>query len=121
MVKNDANTSIIAKHVFSYVSNNVSKIQSYVGETLTTTKEFTYGTKKSPFLNPNLKYIVDVSLAQFYSMNELLKQKYNVGSVNREVTNNYTFDTQGFPLTANVSEKVLPSGTPEVSKLIFGY
>ncbi|MFC5284479.1 hypothetical protein [Pedobacter alpinus] len=121
LIKNNENTSTIGKHVFSYVNNNVSKIQSYVGETLTTTRDFTYGTKKSPFLNSNLKHVVDVSLAQFYSANEIVKQKYNIGNVEREIINSYTFDSQNFPLTANVSEKVIPSGTPEVTKLVFGY
>lgn len=64
-------------------------------------------------------YVVDPVLSHIYSANEVVKDKITIASVVKETTN--TYDGGGFPLTANVSEKQLPNGTPETSKLKFEY
>ncbi|HET8827904.1 MAG TPA: hypothetical protein VFM79_01120 [Pelobium sp.] len=121
LVKDSTNTNVISKQVITYANSNISKIQSYLGTTLVSTQELTYGNKKSIFSNARASYVVDVFLADLYAVNEVVKLKYTLADVSREITNTYIYDENGFPTSANVSEKELPSGTPETSKLKFDY
>lgn len=121
LMKDNANTNVVSKQVLTYTNNNITKVQSYVGTTLAVTLDMTYGSKKNPLANARIAYVVDAFLADSYSANEVVKQKSTIGNVEDEVTSTYTYDANGFPLTADVSEKTLPNGTPELSKLVFTY
>jgi hypothetical protein len=121
LMKDSTNANVIGKAVFTYANGNVTKVQSYAGANLFSTLELTYGTKKSMFYNARVNYVLDPFLAQAFSANEVTKEKFTIGTIVNETTNTYTYDASGFPLTANVSEKELPNGTPETSTLKFEY
>ncbi|WP_442795200.1 hypothetical protein [Pelobium manganitolerans] len=121
LIKDSTNTTVIGKQVITYNGNNVSKYENYVGDNLVSSQEMTYGSKKSAFYNARVKYILDPSVAEAFSANDLLKQKYTFAGQSREITSTYTYDAEGFPTAANLSDKVLPDGTPSTSKLKFEY
>jgi hypothetical protein len=121
LMKDSTNTTVVAKEVFTYTNANITKVESYVGSTLFSTQEFTYGSKKSMFYNTRINYVVDPFLAQVFSANDVTKEKLTIGTTVNETTNTLTYDAAGFPLTVDVSKKQLPNGTPETSKLKFEY
>lgn len=121
VVKDNANANVISKQVLTYTNSNISKVQSFLGTTLLSTVDLTYGSKKNPFSGIKIDYVVDAFLADAYSANEVVKQKQTVSDVSSETTNTYTYDSKGYPVKADVSEKTLPNGTPELRKLMFTY
>lgn len=121
LMKDSTNTTEISKSVITYQTNNISKVENYFGGALVNTQEYTYGNKKSMFHNSKIKYVVDPFALQLFSANEVTKQKFTLGNNTTETAHVYTYDDNGFPLTAEVSEKELPNGETTISKLKFEY
>ena len=94
--------------VLTYTDGNISKVEVPGSDLYKAT--FVYGTKKSPF--PQLsKYVLDQAgfSLQFSSKNEMLSASYDFPDtqLDRTVTNQYTYDASGYPLTSNDGETVL--------------
>lgn len=83
--------------------------------------EFIYGTKKNIYYNSRLKNVVDLGLSLMASENDLIKIKiYNSGHLDEEITYTYTYDENGFPLTAKVQSKI-SNGTITDSNIKYEY
>lgn len=83
--------------------------------------EFIYGTKKSIYYNSRLKNVIDLGLSLMVSENDLIKIKiYNNGFLDEEITYSYSYDENGFPLTAKVQSKI-SNGTITESDVKYEY
>lgn len=96
-----------AKSTITYVGGNVSKIETVSTGLGTFTHTYTYGTKKSMFTNPAVKYVLDPIgiTASFLAKNEVLTESFDNPGTEFDVnsTTTYTYDAQGYPLTATVT------------------
>jgi YD repeat-containing protein len=115
LFKDSTNTPVY-RNVITYQNNNITKVETFSGNNSLGKQEFTYGTKKSMFYNSRVKYVVDMLTVNLYSANEALTEK----SALMEKTNAYTYDSNGYPVSANVSEK-LAGGNTTTSKLKLEY
>ncbi|HKG07198.1 MAG TPA: hypothetical protein VKB19_12100 [Pedobacter sp.] len=108
-VANGTVTQLVAKdqddevstYKMTYQNGNVTKVDVEVPG-VKFTLSATYGSKKSPFLGMNLKYlIVPTNLFAYYAKNELTSATSTVGAqvAIRQVTT-YTYDGDGYPLTS---------------------
>ncbi len=98
-----------ATSVITYQGGNVSKIvtsSSLVPE-LNSNIIYTYGTHKNRFITEGFKYILDpLGLStQFFAKNEITKMVYDYEGedLDIEINSMYTFDQDGYPLTATES------------------
>jgi YD repeat-containing protein len=92
----------------SYTNGNLTKVTSSQAGFYTAT--FVFGTKKSPFPQVT-KYVLDqagFSLV-FGSQNELVTSAYDFPGTNLDytITQQYTYDSAGYPLTADDGETKL--------------
>lgn len=117
LFKDSTDATTLSKTIIAYQNDNISKVEVYNGEDLISKEQFTYGNKKSMFYNSRVKYVVDLFTLNLYSANEALTEKSNL----LEKTNVYTYDNNGYPLTVDISEKVLPGGNINTSKLKLEY
>ena len=96
-----------AKSTITYQTANVTKIETVATGGSTFKHEYTYGTKKSMFANSGLKYVIDPMgiTSRFYSKNEVLTESLDFAGteLDEESTTIYTYDTNGYPLTATVT------------------
>lgn len=105
------------KATITYQNGNVAKVVSEItlpeGEDLeelpdlSTTLTYTYGSKKNMFPNAGFKFIVDPMglSARFFAKNEIASEKIE-GMINATTTYQYTYDSDGFPLTGTDSDGV---------------
>lgn len=121
LMKDSTNTTEVAKTVITYQNNNIAKVESYYDGHLSNTQNYTYGNKRSIFSSTSLKYVIDPFTLQLFSDNEVTKETSTFGDSSQETTHAYTYDENGFPLTAVVSEKELPAGETTTSTLKFEY
>lgn len=100
-------TQQIAKSTITYQNGNVTKIETVSTGAGIFTRTYTYGTKKSMFTNPAVKYVIDPAgiTANFMAKNEVLTENMDSPGTEFDInsTSTYTYDTQGYPLTANVT------------------
>ncbi|HEX2608743.1 MAG TPA: hypothetical protein VHK91_15275 [Flavisolibacter sp.] len=92
----------------SYTNGNLSKVEIPGSDLYTAT--FVYGTRRSPF--PQLsKYVLDQAgfSLQFSAKNELLSATYDFPNttLDKTITNTYTYDADGYALTSNDGETQL--------------
>jgi hypothetical protein len=89
----------------SYTNGNLTKVQT--AGLLTYTATFTYGDKK-PVLPAIFKYVLDPAgfSLEFFSKNELLTMLYDYPGTEMDygVSNEYTYDSDGYVLTSNDGE-----------------
>jgi YD repeat-containing protein len=94
----------------TYANGNLSKIEAAAGSPYSYKTTFVFGNKKSPF--PQIsKYILDeggFSLL-FSSKNELITSALDLPGTDNDftVTQQYTYDASGYPLTSNDGETQL--------------
>lgn len=93
----------VVRHEFD-ARGNVSKIyQQFDGEPEKLYYEATYDEKNNPLKNNSITLLVGLygsNVAQSVSTNNpLVEKKYTNGSLSSTVTNTYTYNDQGFPLT----------------------
>ncbi len=99
-----------AKSTITYADNNVSKVKTELTglPDMTTTLFYTYGSKKNPFASPAFKYIIDPYglSVMFNAKNEITGHKYDgPGTIlDFETITTYTYDSNGYPLTATEKE-----------------
>lgn len=90
------------EYAISYSNGNVTKIES--AGLVASSVAFTYGNKK-PMLPATFKYVLDPSgfSVQFFAKNEVLTSTYDLpgSALDKTITNVYTYDNQGYVLTAN--------------------
>ncbi|MFD2161543.1 RHS repeat domain-containing protein [Paradesertivirga mongoliensis] len=96
-----------AKSTLTYQNGNVTKIETVLTAGGTYTRTYTYGTKKSMLTNPAVKYVLDPAgiTASFIAKNEVLTENFDSPGTEFDVNSNtvYTYDSQGYPLTATVT------------------
>ena len=95
------------KSTLTYQNGNVTKIETVSVGGGTFTHSYTYGTKKSMFTNPAVKYVLDPAgiTASFIAKNEVLTETLDSQGTDFDVnsTTTYTYDAEGYPLTATVT------------------
>ncbi len=93
------------EYTLTYNNGNLTKIET--AGIMSLTASFTYGNKK-PMLPATFKYVLDPAgfSLQFFAKNELLSSTYDYSGTSRDisVTTAYTYDAQGYVLTANDGE-----------------
>ena len=94
----------------AYNNGNLSKVETAAGSAIPYKATFTFGTKKSPFPQVS-KYILDqAGFSLFFSSkNELITSAYDFPGTQMDytITQQYTYDASGYPLTANDGETKL--------------
>lgn len=95
---------------FSYTNGNLTKVETEAGSAHTYKATFVFGSKRSPF--PQLsKYVLDQAgfSLLFSSKNELITSSYDFTGTDYDytVTQQYTYDASGYPLTSNDGETQL--------------
>lgn len=91
----------ITANLTYYSNGNLEKVQTE-GEELYSVG-FTYGSKKPAFPIMS-KYVLDLGFSlQFFAKNELLTAVYDFPGdlMDQTITTQYTYDSDGFPLTSN--------------------
>lgn len=87
----------------SYTNGNLTKIESAPNSLYSYKANFTFGTKKSPFLQLS-KYVLDQAgfSLMFCSKNELISAAYDFpgSTFDYTITHQYTYDANGYPLTS---------------------
>ena len=90
----------------TYTNGNVTRIES-VNSPYPTVSTFTYGNKKPIFPNA-FKHVLDPSgfSLHFFAKNEILTMHFDMPGTELDnvITNQYTYDAQGYVLTANDGE-----------------
>lgn len=96
-----------SKSTISYNNGNVTKIETTATGAGTYIHTYTYGTKKSMFTNPAVKYVIDPAgiTASFMAKNEVLTEGFDSPGTafDTNSTTTYTYDAQGYPQTATVT------------------
>ena len=105
------------KATITYQNGNVAKVVSVItlpeGEdleevpNLNTTLTYAYGSKKNMFPNAGFKFILDPMglSARFFAKNEIVSEKIE-GIFDATTTYQYTYDSDGYPLTGTDSDGV---------------
>jgi YD repeat-containing protein len=116
-IKQKLGTLEYGKSTITYQNGNVAKVVTKVtlpeGEELaeipdlSSTITYTYGSKKNMFPSAGFKYLLDPMglSARFFAKNEIASEKFE-GFINATTTYQYTYDSDGFPLTSTDSDGV---------------
>ncbi|NII24548.1 hypothetical protein HB364_05635 [Pseudoflavitalea sp. X16] len=94
----------------AYANGMLSKVESAAGSPYSYKATFVFGTKKSPF--PQIsKYVLDQAgfSLLFSSKNELITSAFDFPGTDYDytITQQYTYDASGYPLTSNDGETQL--------------
>ncbi|MEJ7557443.1 MAG: hypothetical protein WKF66_03975 [Pedobacter sp.] len=83
--------------------------------------DFEYGERKNVFFNASIRWPLGIETVDRVSTNEILKIKTESGGVKHQKTFNYTYDTDGMPLSAIVIDTDPPSKVEYKTMISYTY
>ncbi|HEY1024255.1 MAG TPA: hypothetical protein VGE26_03765 [Sphingobacteriaceae bacterium] len=106
VMKDPAGQNVYGKFILSYNNGNLTKVETSTLGQANISTTYTYGTKKNFFAGSKIKYVVDPGFSVlFYSANEILTEKIVWGQFITDVTNQYTYDADGYPTNGTIKTK----------------
>lgn len=122
VMKDPASQNVYGRFILSYANGNLTKVETTALGQAAMTQTYTYGTKKNFFAGSKIKYVVDPGFSVlFYSANEILTERIVWGQFTTDVTNQYTYDADGYPTNGTVKTKSSLSSDESTTTLKIEY
>ena len=115
----EPNTSL-RRLYYEYDNANIISLVE-IANRVFTNYDFEYGEKKNVFFNSNIRWPLGIDRFDRVSTNEVLSIKTETKGVKHQKSFLYSYDNDGFPLSAIVTETEPPSRTEYKSTIQYSY
>ncbi len=110
----------VRKLYLFYENGNIIEIQELNNRTVTN-NNYTFGEKKNVLFNANTKWAFGVENIDRISTNEILKDVTETRNIKHQKTYNYTYNEEGLPLTAVITETDPPMAVETKTFVTYTY